>query len=595
MTGRPELYDDNTMGTSFRTSPVRRTPAALGVLLAALLLGIIGCRRPREAVDSPAADAAGPPWFEDVTARVGLDFVHDPGPTGTYFTPQSMGSGCAFFDCDGDGLADIYLLQLGGPNGKKNQLFKQLPDHTFKNVSAGSGLDVAGYSHGIAIGDVNNDGKPDVLVTQFGGIKLFLNLGGGKFEDVTLEAGLVNPLWAMSAAFVDYDRDGRLDLVVVNYLDHDPSKECVSPRNTRDYCGPNYFPGVCSKLFRNIGARSAADGKPAARVRFDDVGFASGIGRVPGPGLGVVCADFDGDGWQDIFVANDGLPNRLWINQKDGTFKDEAASRGVAYTVMGNSYAGMGIAVGDTTGSGMFDVFVTHLDTQTHTLWRQGPRGMFRDATASSQLAIGQTRCTGWGTVMADFDLDGAPDVAVVNCRVNRGRTAKDTGLGFWQDYAEHNQLYANDGQGKFRDLSSANSALCGIWNVGRGLAVGDFDNDGAPDLLVTSTGGAARLFRNVARQRGHWLRVRALEPPHNRDAHGAEVRVRAGDRQWLRLVHPAQSYLSSCTPLALFGLGRAEHIDGIEVTWPDGARELFAGGGVDCQRDLRRGEGRTP
>jgi hypothetical protein len=562
-------------------------------MLPALLLGFLGCLRttPGDSTDHAGADH-GPAWFEDVTTAAGLDFVHDPGPTGTYFTPQSMGSGCAFFDFDGDGLVDIYLLHLGGPNGKKNQLFKQLPDHTFKDVSAGSGLDIAGYSHGVAIGDINNDGRPDVLVTQFGSVKLFLNCGEGKFEDVTAEAGLVNSLWAMSAAFVDYDRDGLLDLVIINYLDHDPKIQCVSPTNTRDFCGPNYYPGVCSKLFHNQGRRPATDGKPAARVQFDDVSFASGIGRVPGPGLGVVCADFDGDGWPDIFVANDGQANRLWINQKDGTFKDEAASRGVAYTVMGNSYAGMGIAIGDTGGRGMLDLFVTHLDTQTHTLWRQGPRGMFRDATAVSGLTASTARFTGWGTLMADFDLDGAVDVAIANGRVYRGSTAKNTGLGFWEDYVEKNQLYANDGSGRFRDISAANPALCGMWNVGRGLACADFDNDGAPDLLVTSTGDRARLFRNVAPRRGHWLTVRATEPPRLRDAYGAEVRVRAQGKEWLRLVHPAHSYLSSCTPLALFGLGAVEHIDAIVVTWPDGSVETFDGGNVDCRRDLRRGEG---
>jgi hypothetical protein len=575
----------------------RSLPALLSVCLPILLFGLVGCWHNNTPVAPPDPPHIDPDlvWFEDVTAASGLDFVHDGGPVGTYFTPQSMGSGCAFFDCDGDGLADIYLLHLGGPGGKKNQLFKQMPDHTFKDISAGSGLDIAGHNHGVAVGDINNDGLPDVLVTQFGGIKLFLNKGGGKFEDITLEAGLSNPLWAMSAAFVDYNRDGLLDLVVINYLDHDASKHCVSPTNTRDFCGPNYFPPVCSKLFCNKGARPAGDGKPAARVHFEDVSFASGIGRLPGPGLGVVCADFDGDGWPDIFVANDGIANRLWMNQKDGTFKDEAASRGVAYTVMGSAYAGMGIGIGDTTGSGMFDLFVTHLDTQTHTLWRQGPRGLFRDQTAASGLTIGKARYTGWGTVMADFNLDGAMDVVVANGRVYRGSTAKGTGLGFWEDYVEKNQLYLNDGTGKFRDISAANKALCDVWNVARGLAVADYDNDGAPDLLVNSTGGPARLFRNVAPKRGHWLRVRTVDPALKRDAHGAEVRVRAGGKQWLRLADPAQSYLSSCTPLALFGLGTITQIDAIEVTWPDGQREVFDGGAVDCQRELRRGEGKAP
>ena len=573
----------------FLAVTARRMSVVAGVLVSILLLTLVACWNSGPPADKGTPEPEGTPWFEDVTAKVGLDFVHDAAPTATYFTPLSMGSGSAFFDFDGDGLMDIYLLHLGGRNGKKNQLFKQMPDHTFKDVSAGSGLDVAGYSHGVAIGDVNNDGLPDVLLTQYGGIKLFINKGNGKFEDVTQQSGLSNPLWAMSAAFIDYDRDGKLDLVVINYLDHDPAKECVSPKNTRDFCGPNYFPGVCSKLFHNLGPH-----KDSA-VRFEDVSLASGIGKLSGPGLGVVCADFDGDGWPDIFVSNDGQANRLWINQKDGTFKDEAASRGVAYSVMGNAYAGMGIAIGDTTGKGLLDLFVTHLDTQSHTLWRQGPRGLFRDDTAASKLTVGTARYTGWGTLMADFDNDGALDVAVANGRVYRGATAKNTGLGFWEDYVEYNQLYANDGNGVFRDISAANPALCRVWNVARGLACADFDNDGSLDLLVVSNGGPARLFRNIAPKRGHWLTVRAADPALHRDAYGAEVRVRANGRQWLRLVDPAQSYLSSCTPFAHFGLGNVDRVDAIEVTWPDGLREVFAGGNVDCKRELRRGEGIRP
>ncbi len=545
---------------------------------------------------STPVEDAGPPLFEDATDALGLDFVHDPGPTDTYFMPQSMGSGGAFIQ-DPDGTLYIYLLQGAGPTSKSVNRLYRLEDGKFRDVTEGSGLGIAGYNTGVAIADVNNDGLPDVLVSQYGGIKLFLNLGKGKFVDVTDESGLSNPLWGASAAFLDYDRDGWLDLVVVNYLDYDPKRGCLTPEGHRDFCGPKMFRGTCSKLFHNLGSVPAKDGKPAARVRFEDVSFASGIGRLPGPGLGVVCADFDGDGWPDIFISNDGQPNRLWINRHNGTFVDEAVSRGVAYNAMSGSFAGMGIAIGDTTNSGRLDLFVTHLGLETHTLWRQESRGHFRDRTVEAELAAPRGHGTGFGTLFADFNLDGNLDLAIANGRVFRGGPAKDPNLGFWETYAERNQLFVGDGTGKFRDVSSGNKALCGDWNVARGLACADINGDGAPDLLVTTIGGRARLLRNVAPNRGHWLKVRAVFPLlKDRDAYGAEVRVRAGGRQFLRLVNPAESYQCSSLPTALFGLGPADNVEAILVTWPDdGSREEFDGGAVDRAIVLRKGEGRKP
>ena len=500
--------------------------------------------------------------------------------------PRIMGSGCAIFDADGDGRLDLYLLHHGGSTGKKNQLYLQLADGTFRDASAGSGLDRADFWHGVAIGDMDNDGRPDVLLTRLGGLCLLRNQGNGKFTDVTASSGLFNPLWATSAAFVDYDRDGWLDLLVVNYLDYDPRRECLSPQGQRDFCAPSAFSPVASKLFRNLGANKQLG-------QFEDVSFASGIGRLPGPGLGVVCADFDGDGWPDFFIANDGKPNHLWINQRDGTFRNQAVSRGVATSGTGTAMAGMGVALGDVSGNGLFDLYVTHLGSETNTLWQQGPRGQFRDQSTAAGLTDTHWRGTGFGTLMADFDCDGWLDIALVNGRVALGGNARASGQGFWEPYAERNQLLAGVGNGRFLDVSLDSPALCGFWNIGRGLACGDVDGDGAPDLLVNSIAGKARLLRNVAPRKGHWLLLRVVDPAYNRDAYGAELRVRAADREWLRQVQTAESYLSSSSPLVHVGLGSSNHFDAIVVTWPDGQRELFPGGPADRQLELRRGQGR--
>jgi hypothetical protein len=591
---------------------MRKLLPVLGSSSALALVAVLawGCR----VSSPPPPEEAAPdiPWFADVTEEVGLHFVHEAGGADSHFMPAALGSGAALFDFDNDGRLDIYLLQNGGPkSAATNRLFRQLPGGRFQDVSKGSGLDVAGYNMGVAVGDVNNDGWPDVLLTQYGGVKLLLNNGDGTFRDATEEAGLSNPAWGASAAFFDFDRDGWLDLVVTNYVDYDPTWPCTSPSGKPEFCPPATFPGRVTRLFRNRGLIPGAptEGKNkapgavrgargvAAGVRFEDVTESSGLGKVAGPGLGVFCADFDGDGWPDIFVANDGQPNRLWINQHDGTFTEEAVRRGVAYNGMGQPESGMGVAFGDVYGDGLMALFVTHESQETHTLWRQGPRGFFRDRTAASGL--GKTRSTGFGTALADFDQDGWLDVAVVNGRIARAAAVADERLGpLWGMYGQHNRLYANEGgrghPGRFRDLSAQNRAFCGRANVARGLAVGDVNGDGALDLLVTTAGGPARLYRNVAPDRGHWLLVRATDPGLRRDAYGATVRVRAGERSWVRLINPCDSYLCSSDVRAHFGLGAVRQVDQIEVLWPDGSTETFPGGGVDRVVELPKGSG-TP
>ncbi|MFO0844111.1 MAG: CRTAC1 family protein [Gemmataceae bacterium] len=567
--------------------------AALACVLFAALSCLLleGCRR---RPDGDADEPAGPVWFADVSAEVGLDFRHDAGPTAGYRLPQVIGSGGAFLDVDNDGRLDVYLVQNAGPKSQsRNKLFRQKADGRFEDVSATSGLDIAGYGMGVAVGDIDNDGWVDVYVSQYGGGRLFRNRGAADgrwlgFEEVTRAAGVEQPRWGTSCSFFDYDRDGWLDLVVVNYVDYDPSHGCSSAGGKPDYCHPMLFPGTSLRLFRNLGRDAAGRWRG-----FEDVTVRAGV-TAPGPGLGVLCADLDGDGWPDILVANDAKPNHLWLNQKNGTFVEDALVRGLAISGVGRPQGNMGIAYGDADGDGLADVFITHLTEESHTLWRQGPRGLFQDVTARAHLASPRWRGTGFGTIFADFDHDGQLDLAIVNGRVSRGPPQSAPGLGeFWHPYAERNRLFANEGGGRFRDVSPANPAFSGTPAVSRGLIWGDVDNDGAIDLLVTAVAGPARLYRNVAEKRGRWLMVRAVDPALKRDAHGARVTARAGGRRWVSEVCPGQGYLTSGDQRVHFGLGEVKAIDELRIDWPDGLAETFPAPRLDGLVTVHRGLGR--
>ncbi|HEX6201484.1 MAG TPA: CRTAC1 family protein [Thermoanaerobaculia bacterium] len=593
---------------SLRPLPFLGPPWSRCLRLAALALAIAGCSEApagaggsagavEDGAGAAAAPAAAGQLFVDATDEWGVDFVHDPGAAGDLRFPEMMGGGVAIFDADGDGDLDLYFVNGAPQPGRAaagpppvNRLYLQGGDGRFADATAGSGLDDAGYGTGVAVGDFDNDGRDDVFVSNVGQDRLFRSQGDGSFEDVTRPAGIPgggdpHAEWSTSAAFCDVDRDGFLDLYVVRYVVYDDRVTCSDKAGRREYCGPDNFPDQTDRLLRNQG-----DGT------FRDVTHAAGIDRVTGAGLGVVCDDLDGDGWPDVYVANDGDPNQLWINQRDGTFRDDAVVLGAAVNAAGLHEAGMGVVAADLDGDLDLDLFLTHLRDETNTFYRNlGPGAGFADESTAIGLAAGSTPFTGFGTVPVDLDLDGDLDLPIVDGRVLRGSPLTDALGEPWNDYAEPNLVYLNEG-GRFRRVSEPVRAFVEPVEVGRGLATGDLDGDGDLDLVLTNIAGPARLYR-AEPPPGHWLLVDAVDPAlGGRRALGARVRVEVGGRTWVRTVQGAMSYLSASDPRAHFGLGPrgslASGTAAVSVRWPDGGEESFGEVAIDRLVVLRRGEG---
>ncbi|MDX1503484.1 MAG: VCBS repeat-containing protein [Thermoanaerobaculia bacterium] len=529
---------------------------------------------------SPPAAADGE-IFEDVAAATGLDFVHFNGMTGELYFPEMTGQGGALLDYDGDGDLDVYLVQgaLMGPGETMDDaLFPFAGEGTpldrlyrndaaagpggatllrFVDVTGASGLEADGYGMGVAVGDVDGDGFDDLYVTNYGPNQLWRSRGDGTFEEVAAAAGADDPSWSTSAAFVDYDADGDLDLYVVNYVDFDvaANPRCFATSSRRDYCGPSSFSPLADRLLENRG-----DGT------FDDVTRRVLRDYRPGPGLGVVSGDFNGDSLPDLYVANDGAPNQMWINRGDGTFVEEALFAGTAVNRSGAPEASMGVAAGDFDLDGDEDLFMTHLMDESNTLYVNDGAGLFEDRTAASGLAAVSLPYTAFGTGWIDYDNDGLPDLVALNGAVRIQEELAAAGDPY--PLEQPNQLFHNLG-GRFEEVSDRAGEAFTVAEVSRGAAFGDVDNDGDTDILVLNNNGPARLLLNRAGDGSGWLGVRPLDRAGRR-LPGARVALRRADGRTVTARSRTDgSYCSANDPRVVLGLAAA----GAETAEVDGLR----------------------
>jgi hypothetical protein len=529
--------------------------------------------------------------FKEVAEQVGLKFQHYNGMTGKFYLPEITGSGAALFDFDNDGDLDVYLVQGNvlepntqpaktlfpwpGSEPPRGKLFRNdlIPGKKllFTDVTEQSGIVANGYGMGVATGDINNDGLPDLYLSNLGSNQMYLNKGNGKFIDVTKESGTDDPRWSTSASFFDYDRDGWLDLMIVNYADFSVTNNpaCYAATTAKDYCTPRVFRAPGNRLFHNKGNGT-----------FEDVTTRAAVDKEFGHGLGIVTADFNNDGWIDIYVANDGDQNQLWTNQKNGTFVNDALLAGCAVNRNGQTEAGMGVDVGDFDGNGTDDIFITHLMDETNTLYVNLGQALFEDRTREAGLGMPGRRFTGFGTFFFDYDNDGWLDLFVANGAVQLLPQKNAFPLG------QPDQIFRNTGKGSFVEVVDEEFSLL---EVGRGAAFGDVDNDGDTDFAVANNNGPARLYLNQVGNRNHWLGLRVVGKS-GRDMLGAVVEVVTDNRVLRRRVRTDGSYLSGNDPRVLVGLGSAIRVKAVRVRWPGGAVEEWKDVLVDRYTTLKEG-----
>ncbi len=502
---------------------------------------------------------------------MGIEFTHTSGATPEHRFAEITGSGCAFFDFDRDGWLDILLLNTGSLDGPPaaNGLYRNVKGQ-FENVTPASGLTHTGYSQGVAVGDYDNDGFPDLYITAYGGNRLFHNEGGsGRFVDVSAPAGVADldegKRYSLSAAWGDYDRDGDLDLCVTHYVVWSPELDepCLNALGQRGYCNPEKYSGDRSRLYRNEG-----------NGRFTDVSRRSGIAAASGRAMGVAWLDYDRDGWQDLFIACDLTPNFLFHNTGKGKFEEVALDANVALGEMGQPLSGMGVAVADYDNDGRDDLHITNFSHQPNSLFRNAEGGLFENASVSSGLAEPSNPHLSWGCEFVDYDLDGDQDLVVANGHIQEEIAHLVPGL----TYAQPKSLYHNQGDGTFTPVAEALGALA-VPTVARGLAVGDFDNDGRPDLLVNNRDGAPQLLRNASGNRRHWIAFELQGETSNRDARHARIILQTEKGKLAGRVRAGSSFCSSSDTRVYFGLGEATVARTVEVHWPGGrvarARQL--------------------
>lgn len=523
------------------------------------------------AAQAPAnkGGAPGGVRFTDITQASGIRFTHNSGRAGKKLLPETMGSGVALFDADGDGWLDVLLVNGRNwkPGGKKSlqALYRNKQNGTFQDITKGSGLDVELYGMGAAAGDYDNDGKQDVYITALEGDRLFKNLGGGKFQDVTAASGIRNANFGTSAAWVDYNKDGRLDLFVANYVQWSEDKDlwCSLDGATKSYCTPESYKGTSSKLYKNLGGG-----------KFQDVSAQAGVADPTSKSLGVAVLDYNADGWLDLFVANDTQPNKLYKNLGNGKFVDEGLESGVAFNEEGVARGAMGTDAADYDRSGRPHLLVGNFSNEMLALYHNEGSGLFVDEAPASAVGRASLLTLTFGAFFFDYNLDGHLDILAANGHVEDEINRIQPRI----TYAQPPLIFRNLGKGKFEPMTAKLGPDIARPMVGRGSAYGDLDRDGDLDVVITTSHGPAYVFRNDGGNRNRWLRVKTVGSKSNRDGIGAVVRVVApSGRQW-SLVRSGSSYCSQSELAPTFGLGQDARVSAIEIDWPSGTKQRLPG-----------------